>query len=46
MAVHIGQAALDAVVVKRQPFVIDAEQVQRGGMEIVRVGGIHRCLPA
>ena len=33
-------------LIKGQPFVIDAEQVQCGGMEIVRVGGIHRCLPA
>ncbi|QEF97554.1 hypothetical protein Mal15_15940 [Stieleria maiorica] len=32
MAVNIGQTTLDAVVVIGQPRVIDAQQVQRGGV--------------
>ena len=35
LAVYIGQAALDAVVVVGQPLVVQAEQVQHGGVEIV-----------
>lgn len=40
MAVHIGQAALDAVVIKAQLLMIEAEQVQRGRMQVVAVAGI------
>jgi len=35
MAVHVRQASLDAVVIEREPFVIDAEQVQDRGVEVV-----------
>src|SRR3954454_3178691 len=37
---HIGQPALYAVVVERQPRVIEPEQVQDGGMEIVHRDGL------
>ena len=43
MPVHVGQAALDAVVVEGQPLVVDAEQVQRGGVQVVAVAwGVRR----
>ena len=35
MAVHVGQPALDAVVVIHQPRVLDSEQVQDRGVEVV-----------
>ena len=35
MAVDVGQPALDAVVVEGQPLVIEAEQVQDRGVEVV-----------
>ena len=38
MAVDVGQAALDAVVVVRQLFMVQAEQVQRCGVQVVAVG--------
>src|SRR5262249_12667424 len=43
---HVGQPALDAVVVERQALVIDAEQVQDGGVKIVNIDRILRGLPA
>ena len=46
VSVHVRQATLDAVVVERQPFVVDAEQVQDGRVEVVpRDRPLHR-LPA
>ena len=36
----IGQAALNAVMVEGQPGVIESEQVQDGGVEIVRRNGV------
>jgi hypothetical protein len=39
-AMHIGQAAVDAVVTKGEALVVDAELVQHGGVQIVAVGGI------
>ena len=38
MPVNVGQAAVDAVVAKGEPFVVDAHQVQDGGVQIVTVG--------
>lgn len=35
MPVNVRQPALDAVVIERQPLVVDAEQVQNRGVEIV-----------
>ena len=43
---HIGEAALDAVVVEAEFFVVEAEQVQRGGVEVVAVGGVFGGLEA
>ncbi len=40
MSVDICQAAVDAVVVEAQFLVIQPEQVQRGGVQVVAVGGI------
>ena len=37
LAADVGQAAVDAVVVERQPLVVDAEQVQHRGVEVVPV---------
>lgn len=37
---HVGQAALDAVVIESQPRVVDAQQVQDRGVEIVDVNGL------
>ena len=42
MPVHVGEAALDAVVVKGEEFVVEAEEVQDGSVEIVRGDGV--CL--
>ena len=46
VAVDVCQAALDAVVVEGQLFVIDAHQVQYGGVEVVPVHRVLDCLPA
>ena len=35
MPVHVGEAAVDAVVADGQSFVVDAEQVQDGGEHVV-----------
>ena len=37
---HVGEAALDAVVIEAQALVVHAEQVERGGVEVVAVGGV------
>src|SRR5439155_1273364 len=37
-AVNIGEAAVAAVMAEGELFVIDAEQVQNGGMEVIAVG--------
>jgi hypothetical protein len=34
-AFDVGEAAFDAVVVERQSFVIEAQQVEDGGVEVV-----------
>ena len=34
--VNIGQSALNSVVVKLQSFVVDSQQMQNGGMQVVR----------
>ena len=43
---HVGQAALDAVVVEGQPRMVDPEQVQDGGVEVVPVGAVLDGFPA
>ncbi len=40
MAMHIGQSTLNAIAVKCESFMIDAQQVKHGGMEIVLRNGI------
>src|SRR5437660_724313 len=35
LAVDVGQAAVDAVVVVGQPLVVDAEELQHGGVQVV-----------
>ena len=40
LAVDVGQPAVDAVVAERQPLVVDAEQVQDRGVEVVAVGRV------
>ena len=37
VSVHVGQAAVDAVVAERQPRVIDAQEVKDGGVQVVAV---------
>ena len=37
MPVNIGQAALDAVLVVGQSFMVDAQHMQRGGVKVVAV---------
>ena len=46
VAVDVGQAALNAVVVEGQLFVIDAHQMQHGGVEVVPLHRVLDCLPA
>ena len=45
VAVHVGQPAVDAVVADGQPLVVDAEQVQDRGVEVVaeRLPFRRRC---
>jgi len=38
---HIGQAAVDAVVVEAELFVVQPEPVQRGGVEVVAMRRVH-----
>ena len=37
---HVGEAALDAVVVDGEVFVIETEEVEDGGVEVVRGDGV------
>ena len=37
LAVHVGQPELPALVLERQPLVVDAHQVQDGGVQVVDV---------
>ena len=45
MAVHVGQAEVAALESEGEPFVVDAEQVQDRGLEVVDVdrvaGDVH-----
>ena len=40
VAVDVGQAAVDAVVADGQPGVVDAEQVQDRGVDVVDLGRV------
>ena len=46
MPVHIGEAALEAVVVVDEALVVEAHGVQNGGVEIVNNGAVVRRLKA
>lgn len=43
MPVHIGESAINAVVVEAELFMIEAEQVQCRGVEIVAIGRVFSC---
>ena len=44
-SMHVGQPALDAVVVVRQPLVVDAEQMQNRRMKIMPRDAVLDRLP-
>ena len=44
--VDVGEAALDAVVVEGEAFVVNAQQVEGGGVEVVGVSGVLGGFPA
>ena len=46
MAMDVGEAAFEAVVVVAKAFVIQAEEMQDGGVKIIDGGGIDGSFPA
>ena len=46
LAVYVGQASLNPIVVVGQTRVVDAQQVEKSGMEIVPGHGVFGGLPA
>lgn len=40
VSMHIGQPSLNAVVIERESFVVEAQQVQDGRMEVVSGGDV------
>ena len=40
MPMHVGEAAVDAVVADGELRVVDAQQVQDGGVDVVDLGGV------
>ena len=46
LSMHIGQSSSNAIVVERQLFVIESEQVQRCRMQIVDSDWVFRWLAA
>ena len=44
MPMHVGQAAIGAVVLDGQSLVVDAHQMQHGGVEIVGGGDVRPTL--
>jgi len=40
MPMHIGKAAVDPVVVEAELLVVEPEQMQSCGMEVVAIGGV------
>ena len=46
VAVDVGEAAFEAVVVVAEAFVIETEEVQDGGVEIIDAGDINGGFPA
>src|ERR1044072_7814999 len=45
LAVDVGEAAVGAVVAEGEFLMVDAEEVQRGGVEVVGRGGVARGFP-
>src|SRR3977135_4220797 len=41
VAVDVGEAAVDAVVAEGEFFVVDAQEVEDGGVDVVAVGGFY-----
>ena len=37
---HVGQPELAALVLERQPLVVEAQQVQHGGVQVVDVDAV------
>ena len=46
VAVDVGEAAFEAVVVVAEAFVIETEEVQDGGVEVIDAGDIDGGFPA
>ena len=45
MAVNVSEAALDTVIIERQPSVIEANEMENGGVEVVDAGHVlHRLV--
>ena len=44
MAVDVGEAALDAVVVKGELFVVEAEEVEHRGVQVMEGMDVFGCL--
>src|SRR5262245_31597551 len=42
----VGQAVIAAGVTVREPFMVEAEQVQQGGVEVVNVNRVHHSAEA
>ena len=45
VAVHVCEAALDAVVIEGEFFVVDAQQVKCSGMEVIGISGLVGSFP-
>jgi hypothetical protein len=43
---NIRQTAINAIVVEAEPLVVEAQQMHRGGVQIVTAGGVHCSLIA
>ncbi len=43
MTVHVGEAEVASFVFKDEFFVLDAKEVEGGGVEVVNVERINRC---
>ena len=46
VTMHIGQAEIPALVAVGQLFVIEAEEMQNGGVQVVHMDGIFLDTPA
>ena len=46
MPMHVGEAALDAVVGEGELFVVEAEEVEHGGVQVMEGMDVLGCLEA